>query len=101
MSYKFDKYCLHCSLIWLFMLLFQVSDAQYDFTKVDGWLNDNLNELGGRAVLMIYKNGKLIYSKAENDRGRRQIMAGKFIAQKTRKDPTLTIHILSLTGASA
>ena len=45
------------------MLLLQVSFSQYNFTKVDNWLSDNLKEIGGRAVLIIYKDGKLVYTK--------------------------------------
>ena len=86
MSYKFNKYCLHYSLIAAFMLLFQAGNAQYDFSKIDGWLKENLNDLGGRAVLMIYKDGKLIYSKSENGLDRKQKMVGKIIARKTGKD---------------
>jgi len=87
MSSKPGKYCLHSSLVAAFMLLLQVCNAQYDFTKTDSWLKDNLEALGGRAVLMIYKDGKVIYSKSENDLDKKQKMGGKFFAKKTGKDP--------------
>lgn len=91
MAYKLIKYCLHSSLVLSFMLLLQVCNAQYDFSKVDGWLKENLNDLGGRAVLMIYKDGKVIYISAVNDLSSKQKMGGKYIARKTGKDPDVLL----------
>jgi len=87
MAYKLNKHCLHCSLLVAFMLLLQVCNAQYDFTKTGNWLKEHLDELGGRAVLMIYKDGKVIYSAVENNLGRKQKIAGTMIARKTSQDP--------------
>ncbi len=86
MSYKLRKHCLHSTLIIAFLLLFQSGHAQYNFSKIDNWLNENLNELGGRAVILIYKDGEIIYSKSENDLSRKQKFIGKMIAKKTGKD---------------
>ena len=41
--------------------------AQYDFKKVDDWMNANTNVMGGRAILMVYKDGKIVYTKFVND----------------------------------
>ena len=68
------------------MLLFQFSFAQNNFSKADDWLKNNLNRIGGRAVLVILKDGKIIYEKAENNLSRRQKMIGKFIAKRQGKD---------------
>ena len=70
----------------LFMLLLQVGFSQYNFNKVDNWLSDNLKDIGGRAVLVIYKDGKLVYSKAKNELSNRQKRMGKFIAKRQGKD---------------
>ena len=86
MAYKAYKYCLYCSILLGFMLIYQVSKAQYNFGNVNSWIKENLEELGGRAVLMIYKDGKIIYSRQENDLNRKQEMLGKMIARKTGKD---------------
>jgi hypothetical protein len=43
--------------------------SQYN---LDNWLIDNLKDIGGRASLVIYKDVKLIYSKAENELSSRQ-----------------------------
>jgi CubicO group peptidase (beta-lactamase class C family) len=63
------------------LLLLQVARAQYNFKEVDGWLKDNLKGLGGRAVLMIYKDGK-VYNNDENHLTKKQKMIGKFIAKR-------------------
>lgn len=65
---------------------FQNTYAQYEFSKVDRWLQNNLDEIGGRAVLMVYKDGKVVYSKSENNLNRRQKMAGRFVANRTNRD---------------
>ena len=86
MSYKMQSICRISSLCISFLLLLQVGYSQYNFNKVDDWLTTNLKEIGGRAVLVIYKDGKLIYSKAENELSGRQKRIGKFIAKRQGKD---------------
>lgn len=72
-------------------ILFAYGDAfaQYDFKKVDTWLNDNAPQMGGRAVLMIYKDGKVVYNQASNDLSRKQKMANKFMARRQGKTANL------------
>jgi hypothetical protein len=60
--------------------------SQQRFGKVDNWLTENLDELGGRAVLVIYNDGKLVYNHAENGLSRKQKMIGKFIARRKGLD---------------
>jgi len=86
MSYKFYSTCRKFSLVVVALLLFQPSFSQYQFSKADEWLKDNLNEIGGRAVLVIYKDGKMIYTKASNDLTGRQKRIGKFMAKRQGKD---------------
>ena len=85
MTYKRRINCLHYSFIGCFLLMLQVAQAQTNFSGVDKWLSDNLGDLGGRAVLLVYKDGNQVYAKAENGMNRRQKMAGKFMARKTGK----------------
>jgi len=85
MAYNTHKYCLYCSILLFFMLIYQVSTAQYKFDKVNNWLKENLPELGGRAVLMIYKDGKIIYTQQENDLTKAQEMTGNMMARRTGK----------------
>jgi CubicO group peptidase (beta-lactamase class C family) len=67
------------------MLLLQVTYSQNGFSKLDDWLNDNLKELGGRAVLVIYKDGQMIYNHSENNLSAKQKFIGKRIAKKQGK----------------
>lgn len=64
MSAKFKLYCVKVSAALLFMLFFQVSMAQPDFSGIDRKLEASKKELGGNVVALIYKDGKLIYQKA-------------------------------------
>jgi CubicO group peptidase (beta-lactamase class C family) len=66
-----------------------ITNAQNNFNKLDNWLTDNVSEMGGRAILMVYKDGKIVYSHAENELSARQKRLGKFIARRQGKEPNL------------
>ena len=51
MSNKTPTICRIFSLLLYFMLILQVSNAQNEFGKVNNWLKNNLEELGGRVYL--------------------------------------------------
>lgn len=70
----------------IFLLFFQMGFAQQDFTKVSGWVNENLPDLGGRAVLMIYKDGKLVYNQAFNKLSKQQQNRAKIKSKITGAD---------------
>lgn len=59
--------------------------AQSNFTKVDSWLKSNASEMGGRVVLVVYKDGKLVYNHAENDMSIKQKFVTRMIARKQGK----------------
>ena len=82
MSYKFNLFCRKFSIILSFLLLLQVAHPQYNFTKVDDWMTNNFKDLGGRAVLVVYKDGKLIYTQAKNEINKKQERITKFIAKR-------------------
>ncbi len=71
-----------------FFLICSLSQAQ-DFKKVDSWLKSNLQEIGGRAALMIYKDGKVVYANSLNDLGRRQKMLANVIARRSGKEANI------------
>jgi len=71
------------------LLFFQFSYSQ-TFTKVDNWLENNISELGGRAVVLIYKDGKIIYSKEKNEISRKQKFGAKWLAKKIGKEADLS-----------
>lgn len=86
MAYKLHKYCLRSSFIIGFLLLYQLVCAQYNFSPVESWVKANLKDLGGRAVIMIYKDGKVIYNESFNKLGMKQKIGARMIARKTGKD---------------
>jgi CubicO group peptidase (beta-lactamase class C family) len=86
MSVHHYKNCLNCSLLLGFMLFYQICHAQYNFSETDKWLEKNTAEMGGRASLLIYKDGKIVYSNTLNELSRKQKIIAKMIARKTGKD---------------
>ena len=66
--------------------------AQYDFSKVDDWLNKNTGQMGGRSYLMIYKDGKIIYNYGVADMNFRQKWMAKKFAEKHNKNPEITAY---------
>ncbi len=91
MSAKNIFNCRKCSTVLIFMALLQVmapnlSLAQGDGNKwepVNKWLLNNLEDLGGRAILLVHdKNGNIVYSHSENNLSDRQKRIGKFLAKR-------------------
>ena len=70
-------------------LLFVCKANAQNFSKVDAWLNDNTPAMGGRSVLVVYKDGKVVYSNAVNELSRRQKMVNKFLAKRQNKTADL------------
>ena len=86
MSLAIRKTCLYCSLILALMLFYQLSNAQYNFDAADKWLRQNTPEMGGRSTLMVYKDGRVIYSKSINEMSYKQKFVGKLIAKRSGKE---------------
>jgi CubicO group peptidase (beta-lactamase class C family) len=63
MSYKIRLICLKCSSLLAFLLLLQPAYSQYNFTEVDDLLTKNQKLLGNDVIAMIYKDGKIVYTK--------------------------------------
>ena len=74
--------------MFIFVLLNHNSFAQKNFDKVDAWISENLADLGGRAVMQVFKDGKIIYTRSENSLTKKQKFIGKFIAKRQGKDPS-------------
>lgn len=77
------------STILLLTTLLIKANAQNNFSKLDDWLANNVSEMGGRTILMVYKDGKIIYSHAENELTARQKRVGKFIAKRQGREANL------------
>jgi CubicO group peptidase (beta-lactamase class C family) len=71
----------------VFLSLLALHCNAQDFSKVDAWLKDHTSEMGGRSYLMIYKDGKIVYSNGMNEMNRRQKAVARIVAQRTGKDP--------------
>jgi CubicO group peptidase (beta-lactamase class C family) len=72
-------------LVLFITALTSIVHAQQNSDKIDAWLNDNAKEMGGRAILAIYKNGEIVYDQAVNEMSRRQKAVGKFVAKRKGK----------------
>lgn len=86
MAYNTSTFCRKYIAIAASLLYLQGTNAQ-DFSAAGNWLKDNVKDIGGRAVLVIFKDGKIISNQAENNLTGRQKMIGKFIAKRKGKDP--------------
>ncbi len=86
MSVRFSKTCRNCSLVLLFMLIYQFTYSQQTFTKTQKWLQDNSHYLGGRAVLIIYANNKIVFESSVNNLTKKQTILTKIIARRSGKD---------------
>ena len=56
------------------------------FVALDSWMENNAPTIGGRAILLIYKDGRPVYSKSVNEMSRKQKMVNKFVARKMKKE---------------
>jgi len=74
--------------IIIFSFATQIATAQ-DFSKLHTWLKDNTGAMGGRSILMIYKDGKIVYTDAVNDMNLRQKFATKMVARRQGKDANM------------
>ena len=69
----------------LFFCLLSITVQAQDFKKVDDWLIQNTTQMGGRSMLIIYKDGKLIYTKSTNEMNARQKLITKMMAKRQGK----------------
>ena len=63
MSEQKINICAKVSAIMILLLFFQLSKGQPNFSDLDRKLESAKKELGGNAVALIYKDGKIIYQK--------------------------------------
>ena len=87
MTYKIHAVCRKYLFLVATLLYLQAANAQADFSAAGNWLKDNVKDLGGRAVLVIFKDGKIVYNQAENNLNGRQKIVGKFIARRQGLNP--------------
>src|ERR1700750_3114608 len=71
------------------------ANAQSNFQKLDSWLADNTRDMGGRSILVVYKDGKVIYNHSVTDMNAGQKMANRFVARKQGKTADFSDYTLS------
>lgn len=96
MSFKIKRIRTKVSAIAAFLLLFQFTQAQ-DTAKITKWINENLPGLGGRAVMMVYKDGKYVYARAFNNLSKKQENRQKLKAKITGADEEVLLQDYTLT----
>ncbi len=73
-------------LLLFILTITLVCNAQNSFSLIDKWLQENIHEFGGRGVIMVWKDGKVLYSHAENKLNVREKLGIKGFARKQGKD---------------
>lgn len=56
-----------------------------NFSKIHTWLQDHADIMGGRVYLLLYKDGKIVYSKGVSELSAKQKMMGKILAKRQSK----------------
>ncbi|WP_412469281.1 serine hydrolase domain-containing protein [Pedobacter sp. KLB.chiD] len=67
-----------------------ITKAQRPFGKVDQWLTEQVSAMGGRLMLAIYKDGKVVYSHSVNNMGIKDRVLIRLVAQKQGKPADLS-----------
>ncbi len=79
----------------LFLLIIRIGSLNAQSTaksvSIEQWFQKHLHDLGGRAVLMVYHNNQIVYSKTVNDLSAKERMMAKWMAKKQGKDPEKSI----------
>ncbi len=66
LSFKRSPICFYCSLVLIFLLFFQTGFSQ-DFAGIDALLTQKKQALGGQAVVVVFKDGKIVCQKSVGD----------------------------------
>ena len=81
---------------WLFILGFSLSgSAQSSFTQLDDWMEANAKSMGGRTILVVYKDGKIIYNKSVSEMNQRQKSMNRYVARKQGMEAELDPYALN------
>jgi len=71
------------------------SRAQSSFTKLDNWMESNTRFMGGRAILVVYRDGKIVYSKSVSEINQRQKSLNEYSARKLDQETDLTEYSMN------
>ncbi|NNU33861.1 beta-lactamase family protein [Mucilaginibacter sp. S1162] len=77
---------LHVLFITLFFCAaITTAYSQTPTNKLNAWLDNEAGDMGGRAILMVYKDGKVIYNHSVNKMNMRQKLMNRMIAKRQGK----------------
>ncbi|GGB17761.1 serine hydrolase domain-containing protein [Puia dinghuensis] len=68
------------------MGLLGICRGQEPFAKVDAWLQENARDMGGRAILVVAKDGQIVHTKSVNDMSSGQRMVDRWIARQQHQE---------------
>ncbi|MDO3644600.1 serine hydrolase [Mucilaginibacter sp. L3T2-6] len=89
-----NKYKFFLSILVALSLLKNAS-AQNNFKKLDNWMAGNTREMGGRSILVLYKDGKIIYNHSESEMNLRQKMAVRYVARRQGNTADMSDYTLT------
>ena len=70
------------SLLVFILSFVSIGRAQSRFAKLDEWMETNAKDMGGRIILVIYKDENLIYEKSVNVMTRRQKSMNNYLQKR-------------------
>ena len=73
---------------------FSCATAQSGFDRLNGWMETNTPAMGGRSMLVIFKDGKIVYSKSVNEMNHRQKSLNKYVAKRQGTEADLEEYSL-------
>ena len=82
-------------LFILFACLSGLLSAQTPYAKLDHWMDGNTKDMGGRALLVIYKDGKIVYNKSVLDMTHRQKTVTKYVDKKLGAETNLDAYTIN------
>ena len=80
---------------WVIIIVFSLpGNAQSSFTRLDQWMCANTKAMGGRAILVVYKDGKIVYDKSVSEMNIRQKSMIEYVAKRQGRKPDLEKYTL-------
>jgi len=75
------------AILAMALLLVGGAYGQQPFSQVDEWLDTHAAEMGGRLILLVYKDGKVIYNHLVNKMNGRQQALLRLMAKRNGSEP--------------
>jgi CubicO group peptidase (beta-lactamase class C family) len=91
-SLAIEQSVRHTSKIFFATVLLLIcgkANAQYAPAKTDAWLEQNAAQMGGRVVLLVWHDGRIIYAHAVNSLTMRQKFMDRAMARRQGKTADL------------